>query len=1067
MKSFTFSVLLLMLITANSYSMDGYSYMGSGMGIGEAGWSWYNSGDALEGAYMGWMYSGTMSLAGTVALGVSLPAGTYYVMAKIYDYDGSSAGKITFTMAGVSSAQVTTNNYDWNRRWTNPVQIITAGSDTNLVVTLIKTVPAASTQKYLLCGVYITTNAYENVVDYGYDFIKDWTYPSVMDDSPAIKGNLIQNSSFETGLNHGWGIRAQGGQRNATSSYISTAQKYHGSNSVLLPGGKTLLSRLYRTTSNKSHTLSVYAKSVSGTASVTIHIYNPNTPPTGYPEVVNLTATDASITDWERISVSGYLTEYPTNMYQISVTATADVYLDCFQLEEGSISDWAQANPTEFAFYTSAVGNVLQTDEALQVSYRAYNDSGGAYSATLRYEIYDIKNALTASGEIAADFAAGVSTGNISIAATTGIFSIRGWLLGVQNTQDELVYAMVPPPVDEAVNTASSIGIHPNLNFSLEIMQRLGMKWVRLMSPESSVSRSWDDIEVTEGNFTWQDDKVNLIDDYGMSAVATLGSGSEWPAWADNGGVPNLTKWAAYVTAVVAHYKDRIHYWEIWNEPIYRFTEAFYADLLAAAALAIYAEDATAKVVGIGGTYDSSWAETVIGELGENWSDYMDYISEHTYPTKADISSGGDLGGASQILWKTDIVDAYSIPVWNTESGAWDCGFYKMDNANYNEFGEDLWGSMDSMRFQMGNMYEAGHVLSSFFYTVGNGLSKYFYYDSRVYADPNYLRNHPTILEYDDSIRAKGVAYSIAANFFDYSVGLGNINSNTHANNYLFNKSNVPWVAVWSKDYLPHTIAISGIASLAAYDMMGNAVAVTGGTTVPVGRYPVYITGSSTVAAMQTALGTAVISDANDTIAPNISIDEFPIDLAEGSTAYFRCLAIDETDVPSSTGPTKIQYAYKMDSGAWSAWTSTNRVSYSGLLDGFHTFYAKAKDSSGNVSAEASYSFGNDTTNPVIEIASPTASPTYATGSSSLDLSGVCTDNAACSSVTWTCDLCTVVSGTASGTASWSQALTLTEGVNTIVVTGHDAAANTGTDQLVVTYTVGALGTGSRGSMRR
>jgi hypothetical protein len=112
-----------------------------------------------------------------------------------------------------------------------------------------------------------------------------------------------------------------------------------------------------------------------------------------------------------------------------------------------------------------------------------------------------------------------------------------------------------------------------------------------------------------------------------------------------------------------------------------------------------------------------------------------------------------------------------------------------------------------------------------------------------------------------------------------------------------------------------------------------------------------------------------------------------------------------------------------------------------------------------------------DTTNPSITIQSPTSSATYAASDASLSISGIASDNIGVSSVTWTCDNCIVTSGTATGTTGWSRALTLAEGSNTIIVTAHDAATNTATDQIVVTYTPIAppdvLNPGSRGRMRR
>ncbi len=97
-----------------------------------------------------------------------------------------------------------------------------------------------------------------------------------------------------------------------------------------------------------------------------------------------------------------------------------------------------------------------------------------------------------------------------------------------------------------------------------------------------------------------------------------------------------------------------------------------------------------------------------------------------------------------------------------------------------------------------------------------------------------------------------------------------------------------------------------------------------------------------------------------------------------------------------------------------------------------------------------------DATPPNLIITDPTSSPTFITSGASLNLSGTASDNTAVTSVTWACAACTPASGTATGTTAWSiTGVTLAEGANTFVVTAHDAAANTGADSLVVTYSVG------------
>jgi hypothetical protein len=96
-----------------------------------------------------------------------------------------------------------------------------------------------------------------------------------------------------------------------------------------------------------------------------------------------------------------------------------------------------------------------------------------------------------------------------------------------------------------------------------------------------------------------------------------------------------------------------------------------------------------------------------------------------------------------------------------------------------------------------------------------------------------------------------------------------------------------------------------------------------------------------------------------------------------------------------------------------------------------------------------------DVTNPVVTITAPTSSATYMTTTTPLtSLAGTCTDNVACTTVTWVNDR--GGSGLAQGAASWSvPSIGLNEGANVITVTASDAAGRTHQDVLTVTYTQG------------
>ncbi|MFH1423817.1 MAG: fibronectin type III domain-containing protein [Candidatus Nealsonbacteria bacterium] len=97
-----------------------------------------------------------------------------------------------------------------------------------------------------------------------------------------------------------------------------------------------------------------------------------------------------------------------------------------------------------------------------------------------------------------------------------------------------------------------------------------------------------------------------------------------------------------------------------------------------------------------------------------------------------------------------------------------------------------------------------------------------------------------------------------------------------------------------------------------------------------------------------------------------------------------------------------------------------------------------------------------DITPPTITITVPTTLATYSTTTNPINLAGSASDNIGVTQVTWVNSR--GGSGAASGTTAWSILLVnLQSGDNTITVTASDAANNTITDILTVTYDPGSL----------
>jgi protocatechuate 3,4-dioxygenase beta subunit len=133
-----------------------------------------------------------------------------------------------------------------------------------------------------------------------------------------------------------------------------------------------------------------------------------------------------------------------------------------------------------------------------------------------------------------------------------------------------------------------------------------------------------------------------------------------------------------------------------------------------------------------------------------------------------------------------------------------------------------------------------------------------------------------------------------------------------------------------------------------------------------------------------------------------------------------------------------------------SGWSKVGIVLYSGQ----NVITVTARDAAGNTAADSltvTYT-PPDTTKPTVVISTPTSNSTYSTGSSKLSIGGTASDNKAVTVVSWKNSR--GGSGNCSGTSSWSKTgIALYGGQNVITVTARDAAGNTATDTLTVTYT--------------
>jgi hypothetical protein len=192
----------------------------------------------------------------------------------------------------------------------------------------------------------------------------------------------------------------------------------------------------------------------------------------------------------------------------------------------------------------------------------------------------------------------------------------------------------------------------------------------------------WKRVEPSPGVYDWSkfDQAVELERAHGIAILGKLVYGSPWDNTAPAGTSAdsavmyppgNLQNYVDYAVETVRRYKDRVHYWEIWNEENNTgFWEpsanaARYTQLLKQTYAAIKAEDPSATVVlgGLSTGLDASYVQGIVANGG--WGSF-DVLAIHSYVS-------GQPDGSAFERWITSAqstVATYgSKPIWITEFG--------------------------------------------------------------------------------------------------------------------------------------------------------------------------------------------------------------------------------------------------------------------------------------------------------------------------------------------------------------------------------------------------------------
>ncbi len=149
--------------------------------------------------------------------------------------------------------------------------------------------------------------------------------------------------------------------------------------------------------------------------------------------------------------------------------------------------------------------------------------------------------------------------GTVAASLSASAFSTLAFLGTSENASgapisDALDVASSPYGVCAHIARAEEFDLAPD---NLILMKEAGIRWVR-------ADFSWNGVEYEEGkwNFDHLDTILEKTEEVGLQVLPILDYDVPWASPA----FEHLDKWLLYVKKIVERYKDRIQYWEVWNE---------------------------------------------------------------------------------------------------------------------------------------------------------------------------------------------------------------------------------------------------------------------------------------------------------------------------------------------------------------------------------------------------------------------------------------------------------------------------------------------------------------------
>ncbi len=372
----------------------------------------------------------------------------------------------------------------------------------------------------------------------------------------------------------------------------------------------------------------------------------------------------------------------------------ATLWIDALQFGKiEAAADYEPRSEIESHIQTTVAGNTfLDPEEGLSIQIVACNDTDSDAVVRGTLEITDFFDRSVFAEDVSVPVKALDSAAkplNGLLRGRAGFFRVEWSPIGTPASSQNLRCMVIEPHRDD--DSVFGMNHAYGWPFLLQRAKKAGLTWWRDWSVK------WHEVESVKGKFDFSrtDSQIDRVVDQGLNLDVMFPFPScDWSTTADMDAIRKVEsnayrhqvmKYACapkdeqdfrhYISRSVRQYRDRIRYFQVFNEPVYThyslprrlgYQVSDYIRWMNIAADAIRAERSDAVIVGGMGIWaSSSWTHDFIKEGGLAKIDILDL---HNYPVTADPESfEPDLAELSQLMKER----GESRPMWLTEYGCY------------------------------------------------------------------------------------------------------------------------------------------------------------------------------------------------------------------------------------------------------------------------------------------------------------------------------------------------------------------------------------------------------------